>query len=152
MEISQKTSEYNAILTSLRSELAKTYEEAFIYKLIVDTLTNFPYFSWIGVYFFNPVTKEFYLGYYTGKLTKTSVIRLDQLKFEKFEIINDINAKQKLSICPDVYSEFKLLLRKNNKILGLIVVGSENPNIFDEIDQKYLLEIAETVADKVYHL
>jgi putative methionine-R-sulfoxide reductase with GAF domain len=141
---------YNAALASIRSELAKTYEEAFIYKLVVDILSKFTYFSWIGVYFFNPVTEEFYLGYYTGKLTKTSVIKLNQLKFDKFEIIHDIDAEQKLSICPNAYSECKLLLIKNNEILGLIVVGSENQNIFDEIDRKYLLEIAETVADKVY--
>ncbi|MFX1537944.1 MAG: hypothetical protein ACFFDI_27440 [Promethearchaeota archaeon] len=151
MEVSQKTNDYNAALTSLRSELAKTYDEAFIYKLVVDILSKFTYFSWIGVYFFNPVTKEFYLGYYTGKITKTSVIKLDQLKFDKFEIINDIDIKHKLSVCPDVYSECKLFLRINNDILGLIAIGSEKPNIFDEIDRRFLLEIAETVADKIYH-
>ena len=151
MEGSQKTNVYNAALASIRSELAKTYEEAFIYKLVVDILSKFTHFSWIGVYFFNPVTEEFYLGYYTGKLAKTSVIKLEQLKFDKFEMINDIDAEQKLSICPDVYSECKLLLIKNNEILGLIVIGSEIQNIFNETDIKYLLEIAETVADKVYH-
>lgn len=151
MDISEKTNAYTAALTKLRSELAKTYEEAFIYKLVVNTLTKLPYFSWIGVYFFNPVTKEFYLGYYTGKLTKTTVIRLDQLRFTKFEIINDINTEQKLSICPEVNSECKMLLRKNNTIFSLIAVGSENPNIFDEVDRRYLLEMAETVADEVYH-
>jgi putative methionine-R-sulfoxide reductase with GAF domain len=151
LDISQKTSAYSAALTTLRSELAKTNDEAFIYKLVVDTLSKFPYFSWIGVYFFNPVTKEFYLGYYIGKQTKASVIKLNQLRFTKFEIINDIKAENKLSICPEVSSECKLLLIKNETILGLIAMGSKNSNIFDEIDRKYLLEIAETAADKVYH-
>ena len=151
MEISQKINGYNVALTTIRSELSKTYEEAFIYKLVVDNLSKIPYFSWIGVYFFNPVTKEFYLGYYTGKLSKTTTIKLDQLRFTKLEIINDIKTEQKFSICPEVAAECKLLLTKNNTILGLIAVGSENPNIFDETDRKNLLEIAETVADKIYH-
>ncbi|MFX0124100.1 MAG: hypothetical protein ACFFAE_10720 [Candidatus Hodarchaeota archaeon] len=151
MVIPQKTSAYNTVLTSLRFELTKTYEEAFIYKLVVDTLSKIPYFSWIGVYFFNPVTEEFYLGYYSGKLAKITAIKLDQLRFTKFDVINDINAERKFSVCPEVTSECKLLLTKNNTTLGLIAIGSENQNFFDEIDRKYLLEIAETVTDKVYH-
>ncbi len=112
MEIPHKTSAYNTALTTLRSELATTYEEAFIYKLIVDNLSKIPRFSWIGVYFFNPVTKEFYLGYYTGKQTKTTVIKLDQLRFTKFEVTNDTNAEQKFLICPQDISEYGLLLIK----------------------------------------
>lgn len=151
MELPQKTTAYNAALTTLRSEISKTYEEALIYKLVVDTLTKIPYFTWIGVYFFNPVTKEFYLGYYNGKPTNTTIIKLNQLTFTKLEIINDINTEQKFSICPDETSECKILIMKNAKTLGLIVTGSKETNIFDEIDSKYLLEIAETVAERVYH-
>ncbi|UCG02263.1 MAG: hypothetical protein JSW11_22060 [Candidatus Heimdallarchaeota archaeon] len=151
MNISQKTSAYNAALSSLRFELTKTYEEAFIYKLVVDSLSKIPHFSWIGIYFFNPVTKEFYLGYHSGKVAKITVIKLDQLSVTKFEIISDITAEPKFSVCPDVASECKLLIMKHNTTLGLIVIGSDNPNTFNEIDRKYLLEIAETVADKVYH-
>lgn len=142
---------YDAALTTLRSEISKTNEDALVYKLVVDTLAKIPYFTWIGIYFFNPVTKEFYLGYYMGKPTKNNVIKLNQLAFAKMEIINDIDVEQKISICPEVASESKILLTKNGKTLGLIAVGSERTNIFNEIDRKYLLEITETVADKVYH-
>ena len=151
MEISQKAGVYSTALTKIRSELAKTYEEASIYKLVIDFLSQFQFMSWIGAYFFNPVTEEFYLGYYQGKLTKTTVIKLNQLKFTDFEIINDINSEKKLSISPDCISECKLLLKKNNAILSLIAIGSENANVFDEIDRKYLLEIAETMADRIYY-
>ena len=151
MELPQNTTAYNAALTTLRSEISKTYEEALIYKLVVDTLTKIPYFIWIGVYFFNPVTKDFYLGYYNGKPTNTPIIKLNQLTFTKLEIINDINTEQKFSICPNVASECKILLMKNARTLGLIVAGSKETNIFDETDRKFLLEIAETVAERVYH-
>lgn len=151
MEVSQKTGVYSTALTKIRSELAKTYEEASIYKLVIDTLSKFQYISWIGAYFFNPVTEEFYLGYYQGKLTKTTVIKLNQLKFTDFDIINDIKAEQKLSISPDCASECKFLLKKNEAILSLIAIGSENSYNFDEFDRKYLLEIAETMADRIYH-
>ena len=151
MEHTQKTTVYNAALTTLRSEISKTNEDVLVYKLVVDTLAKIPYFTWIGIYFFNPITKEFYLGYYMGKPTNNNVIKLNQLAFAKMEIINDIDVEQKVSICPDVASESKILLTKQGKTLGMIAVGSERKNIFNEIDRKYLLEITETVADKVYH-
>lgn len=151
MDLQQKISEYNAVLTSIRSEISRTYEEALIYKLVVDTLSQIPYFSSIGIYFFNPVTEEFYLGYYTGKHSIANIIKSDQLKFTNFEIINDTDTEERFSICSDIASECKLLLTKNETALGLIVVGSDDPHSFDEIDKKYLPEIAETVADKVYH-
>ena len=151
MEISQKTSTYDRVLGEIRSELAKIYEEASIYKFVVDNLSQLPFFSWIGVYFFNPVTEEFYLGYYTGELPKTTVIKLKQLKSNKYEMINDFNAEQTPSVGPEVNSECKLLLEKDHTKLSLIVIGSENSYIFDEIDQKYLLEIAETIVDRVYY-
>ena len=55
------------------------------------------------------------------------------------------------SVCSEISSECKLLLTKNETCLELIVIGSDEPDSFDEIDKKYLLEIAETVTDKVYH-
>ena len=151
METTQKMSVYNAVLTTIRFEISKTHEEALIYKLVVDTLAKIPYFSWIGIYFFNPVTKEFYLGYHMGKPSNSTVIKLNQLEFVKLDIINDINAEPKFSVCPEVASESKMMLIKDDKIFGLIAVGSEKINIFDEIDREYLLEITETVVDRVYH-
>ena len=88
METTQKMSVYNAVLTTIRFEISKTHEEALIYKLVVDTLAKIPYFSWIGIYFFNPVTKEFYLGYHMGKPSNSTVIKLNQLEFVKLDIIN----------------------------------------------------------------
>ena len=151
METTQKMSLYNAVLTTRRFEISKTHEEALIYKLVVDTLAKIPYFSWIGIYFFNPVTKEFYLGYHMGKPSNSTVIKLNHLEFRKLDIINDINAEQKFSVCPEVASESRMMLIKDDKIFGLIAVGSEKINIFDEIDREYLLEITETVVDRVYH-
>lgn len=142
---------YNSVLTTLRSEISKIHEETFIYKLVVDTVAKIPYFNWIGIYFFNPVTKEFYLGYHMGKSTNTTIIQLNQLETSKIEIINDLNAEQKISIGPEVASECKMLLMKNKKILGLIVIGSEGINNFDEIDSKYLMEITEIVSERIYH-
>jgi putative methionine-R-sulfoxide reductase with GAF domain len=152
VESNQKESTYNAVLTTLRFEIPKTHENVLVYKLVVDTLAKIPYFSWIGIYFFNPVTKEFYLGYHIGKPSNSTIIKLNQLEISKLEIINDINAETKFSVCPEVVSESKMMLIKDDKILGMIAVGSEKINVFDEIDRKYLLEITETVVDRVYNL
>jgi putative methionine-R-sulfoxide reductase with GAF domain len=61
-------------------------------------------------------------------------------------IINDIEQEKEPSIAPQVASEMKMLLTKNQKILRMITVGSDRKNIFDETDKNYLAEIADTVV------
>lgn len=154
MVLAQKEKVYNSTLTALRSGLSRFNDEMLIYKFTVDLLGKITHLSWVGIWFFNPVTKEFYLGYNIGKTSNKTVLRLDQLSFTsttKVVIVNDIEQEKEPGIAPQVASEMKILLKKNQKILGMITVGSDRKDIFDETDKNYLAEIAETVVERIQY-
>lgn len=157
MEQNQKISVYKSMLTALQSGLTSIPDDMLTYKLMVDLLSKIPHLHWIGIYFYNSVTKEFYLGYNIGKTPTKTVIHLGQLNFPehqidaKLEIINDAQTEENEFFSPQVICEARVLLRKNGKILGMIVIGSENHNAFDEVDKEYLIGVSDTVSNKVFH-
>jgi putative methionine-R-sulfoxide reductase with GAF domain len=148
---------YNSTLTALLSGIAKINDKLLIYKFTVDLLSKIPYFHWIGIYFYNPVTKEFYLGYSIGTQATNTMVLYDQLKFPsnqfdaKIEIINNVETEQTDLVSPRAASEAQVLFKQGGTILGMIIIGSETTDTFDEVDRKYLLAIADTVAEKVFH-
>ncbi|MFX0051927.1 MAG: hypothetical protein ACFFAJ_01120 [Candidatus Hodarchaeota archaeon] len=157
MNQTKKISVYSSTLNALRSGIAKIIDELLIYKFTVDLLSKIPQFHWIGVYFYNPVTKEFYLGYNIGTQATTTMVRYDQLPFPsnqfdaKIEIINNVEAEQTESIAPHAASEAQVLFKHGGTILGMIVIGSETTDTFNEVDRTSLIEIVDTVAEKVRH-
>ncbi|MFX0206805.1 MAG: GAF domain-containing protein [Candidatus Hodarchaeota archaeon] len=158
MDQTKKFSVYNSTLNALRSGIAKINDELLIYKFTVDLLSKIPQFHWIGVYFYNPVTKEFYLGYNIGTQAAKTMVRYDQLGFPtnpfdaKIEIINNIEAEQTDSISPQATAEAHVLIKQGGTILGMIVIGSEATDNFNEVDRSSLIEIVDTVAEKVRHI
>lgn len=128
MEQNQKISLYKSLLTALQSGLTSIPDNMLIYKLTVDLLSKIPHLHWIGIYFYNSVTKEFYLGYNEGKTPIKTIIRLNQLNIPEFqtdakiEIINDVQTEKDSLFSPQVICEARVLLRKNGKILGMIVI------------------------------
>ncbi|MFX0182438.1 MAG: hypothetical protein ACFE95_05070 [Candidatus Hodarchaeota archaeon] len=158
MNQTEKITIYNSTLNSLRSGIARINDELLIYKFTVDLLSKTPYFHWIGIYFYNPVTKEFYLGYNIGTQAIRTMVRYDQLRFPsnqfdaKIEIINNIETEQTDSIAPKASSEAQVLFKHGGTILGMIVLGAETTDAFVEVDKKSLIAIADTVAEKVHHI
>ncbi|MFX0171323.1 MAG: hypothetical protein ACFE9L_05335 [Candidatus Hodarchaeota archaeon] len=153
----KKISVYTSTLNALRSGIAKINDELLIYKFTVDLLSKIPQFHWIGVYFYNPVTKEFYLGYNVGTQATTTMVRYDQLRFPtnpfdaKIEIINNIEAEQTDSLAPQAAAEAQILFKQGGMILGMIVIASETTDIFTEVDRSSLIELVDTVTEKVRH-
>jgi putative methionine-R-sulfoxide reductase with GAF domain len=151
----QKIAEYYEILATFRSEVAHSVDVMKIYMTTIDLLFKLSHINWCGIYFFNDVTKEFYLGYYRDQPTNTSVIRLNQLSLKqprnKLDLCNNVKAEGKISSYIQAASEIKVLFRQQNKIYGLIATSSKQENIFDDIDEKYLLEVVETIVERVQY-
>lgn len=151
----QKLTEYNEMLASLRSNVSHTVDVLKIYMLAIDLLFILSHINWCGVYFFNDVTKEFYLGYYRDQPPNISVIRLNQLSLklpnEKVDLCNNMKAEGKVSPYEQASSEIKILIGQQHRTFGLIVISSKSENIFDEIDEKYLSEVVETISERVQY-
>ena len=126
-----------------------------IYMETVDLLFQLPHIDWCGIYFYNDVTREFYLGYYRDQKVETGLLRLDQLSLRspenKLDLCNDIKSEGKTSVYNQTASEIKVIFKKPLKIFGLITLSSKQVSIFDYLDEKYLLEIAETLAERIQY-
>lgn len=143
------------MLSTLRSEVAHSVDVIKIYMTTIDLLYELSHINWCGIYFFNDVTKEFYLGYYRNQPTNISVIRLNQLSLKppnnKLDFCNHVTAEGKVSSYDQAASEIKVLFRQQHKIFGLIATSSKYENTFDDIDEKYLLEVVETIVERVQY-
>lgn len=155
MDLPQKLIDYNKMLASLRSDIAHTADIMKMYMSTVDLLFKLTHIDWCGIYFFNDVTREFYLGYYRDQSTDKSTIQLNQLllrsPLNKIEFCNNIKGEGKISPFKQASSEIKVIFRKPLKIFGLITLSSTQINNFDNIDEKYLLEVAETLAERIQY-
>ena len=155
MATPEKITEFNKLLNTLRNETARSIDVTKIYMTTVDLLFNLSHINWCGIYFFNDVTKDFYLGYYRDNPANISLIKLKQLTLisptNKIDLCNDIKGEGKISSYAEAASEIKVLIRKQEKIFGLIAASSNNENIFDETDEKYLLEVVETIAERIQY-
>lgn len=122
------------MLASLRSKVSHTVDVLKIYMLAIDLLFILSHINWCGVYFFNDVTKEFYLGYYRDQPTNISVIRLNQLSLkqpnEKVDLCNNLKAEGKISPFEQASSEIKILIGQQHKTFGLIVIIARKVKIF----------------------
>jgi putative methionine-R-sulfoxide reductase with GAF domain len=121
----------------------------------VDLLFQLPHIDWCGIYFYNDVTREFYLGYYRDQPVETGLLRLDQLSLRppqnKLDLCNNVKSEGKTSPYNQTASEIKVIFKKPLKIFGLFTLSSKQVNVFDNIDEKYLLEIAETLAERIQY-
>ena len=69
----------------------------------------------------------------------------------KIDLCNDIKAEGKISSYAEAASEVKVLIRKQEKIFGLIAASSDEKNSFDDTDETYLLEVVETIAERIQY-
>lgn len=140
---------------TLRSSLATVNDEMLSYKIAVDVLAKVTHLGWIGVYFFNPVTEEFYLGYSTGGSPKTTIVRYNQLNFPNnqydasFTFNNEVQPDHPSSLSPKAGSEAHILIKSAGKILALICIGASEQSTFDEVDQRSLREFGRLVEERV---
>ncbi|MHA1969950.1 MAG: hypothetical protein ACW964_19420, partial [Candidatus Hodarchaeales archaeon] len=125
------------------------------YMETVDLLFQLPHIDWCGIYFYNDVTREFYLGYYRDQPVETGLLRLDQLSLRPpqnvLDLCNDVKIEGKTSPYNKTASEIKVIFKRPLIIFGLFTLSSKQINVFDNIDEKYLLEIAETLAERIQY-
>ncbi len=115
---------------------------------------SFDKISWIGFYLFDG--KKLYLGPFQGKVACT------QIEIGK-GVCGTAAQKMQTIIVPDVFkfpghifcdsdskSEIVVPLIKNDKLLGVLDIDSYDYNSFDEIDKKYLEELCDYLATKIF--
>ena len=153
--MTSKQSTYQSMLKLLRSNLASVNDELISYKLAVDFLSKITHLGWVGVYFYNPVTEEFYLGYNVGSSPKSTVVKYNQLAFPRnqydasYTVNNEVHQDHPSSLSPGAGSEAQILIKSNGKILAMICVGSSERGTFDDDDRDSLRELGRLVAEQV---
>lgn len=159
MDLTEKERLYEPILATIRTELSKIRDPALIYMLVVDQLSQMPYFDWTGIYLLNPVRKELYLCYHVGKDTEHTIIPVGQgvcgsaVAEHTDKVIDDVTKEKNYLACSlETRSEIVVLLENDGEIFGQIDVDSDQIGAFDETDRKYLREIATMMADKIVHV
>ncbi|MHA1228804.1 MAG: GAF domain-containing protein [Candidatus Hodarchaeales archaeon] len=130
-----------------------------VYKLVVDELSNIPYFNWTGIYLLDLGSNELKLDYYVGKPTEHTNIRVgvgvcgSAVAEDTDKIIGDVTEEENYLACSlETRSEIVVLIREDEKIIGQIDVDSDQPNAFDETDQEKLQKIAKIMVEKLKEL
>ena len=159
MDKAEKEALYAPILATIRTELAKTYDAALVYMLVVDQLAKMPYFSWTGIYLLNPDTQELYLCNYIGKPTDHIIIPVGKgicgtaVAEHTDKIVDDVTAEEEYLACSlETRSEIVVLIEKEGKIHGQIDVDSDELAAFDETDREHLREVATMAIEKLSYL
>ncbi|MHA2295743.1 MAG: GAF domain-containing protein [Candidatus Hodarchaeales archaeon] len=157
MEITEKIKLYDSILNDIRRDLSKIPNDpATIYITIIEHLANIPYFHWTGLYLYNKVRRELYLGTFSGKNSKQSLIKLGDgacgsaVAYRIYKIVDDVTKyDNSITSSPDTRSEIAIVLEDRKEIIGILDIESNEIGAFDINDRKYLQEIAETAIQKM---
>jgi len=142
----------NALLEGERDVVASLGNVAAALKM------NFYDFNWVGFYFLSAIADEhpeLILGPFQGKpactrikvgegVCGTSVERLQTV------IVPDVRKFPGHIYCdPDSQSEIVVPLVQGRKVLGVLDIDSDRPGAFDEVDQRFLENIASEVVRKI---
>lgn len=112
---------------------------------------NFQEHSWVGFYFLNNVDRsnsQLILGPFQGKPACTRIkvgkgVCGKSVELKQTIIVPDVSKFPGHIYCdPDTKSEIVVPLLRGNEVLGVIDVDSNRLNTFDEVDRKFLEEIA----------
>ena len=158
MEKIEKEKQYHSILQSINQKLLQIEDitPKKLYMLVVDHLSSIPYFNWVGIYLLNKENNELVLDYYVGKPTEHTHIPVGRgvcgsaVADKEDKIIDDVmNEENYLACSLETRSEIVVLIENQTKIIGQIDVDSDDVAAFDEIDQKYLHQVANLIVENL---
>lgn len=146
-----KVALYKTILLQAEGLLEGRQDNVSIYANIAALLkTSLPYASWTGFYFFNGTA--LYLGPFQGNVACVD-ITLDRgvcglsAREKRVVIVPDVHAFEGHIACDaGSNSEIVVPLIKKGKLLAVLDLDSYQFNSFDEIDGKYLKELADKMS------
>lgn len=156
MEIVQKEKQYRSILRSIEHKLHQIEDLTAkkLYLIVIDQLSSIPYYNWVGIYLLNKENNELILDYYIGKPTEHTHIPIGHgvcgsaVTDKTDKIVEDVTLEENYLACSlETRSEIVVLIEDRNQIIGQIDVDSDTVAAFDEVDKKYLRQIAELIVE-----
>ncbi|UCE12184.1 MAG: GAF domain-containing protein [Candidatus Heimdallarchaeota archaeon] len=158
METVEKERLYSSILQSIEQKLHQIGDITAqkLYMVIVNQLSSIPYFNWTGIYLVNKEKNELELDYYVGKTTEHTHIPIGRgvcgsaVADKTDKIVEDVTLEDNYLACSlETRSEIVVLIEDGAQIIGQIDVDSDTIAAFDEIDRKYLRQIAELIFENL---
>lgn len=145
---------YQLLIKQIRNLLSK--EERLITNLSNLTAAlkqTFDKISWVGFYLFDG--EILYLGPFQGKVACTKIMLGKGVcgtaaQEGKTIIVPDVNKFPGHIFCdPDSKSEIVIPMFKNNKLIGVLDLDSNEFNSFDQTDKNYLEEIVKFLTEEI---
>ncbi|ADP77228.1 putative GAF sensor protein [Methanothermus fervidus DSM 2088] len=138
---------YETLIKNIKKEIKKGS-----ITRVLELLYELPHFDWVGIYLLKE--KSLVLDRYKGFPTIHKRIPLGKglcgtaaLK-QKTIISNDVSKEKNYIPCDEnVKSEIVVPIKKNDKILGVIDVDSNQLSAFNDADKKLLEKIAKMISD-----
>ncbi len=161
MEKIEKERQYRLILQSIEHKLLQIEDITAqkMYMVVVDQLSDIPYFNWTGIYLLNKEKNELVLDYYVGKPTEHTHIPVGRgvcgsaVVDKTDKIVEDVTTEDNYLACSlETRSEIVVLIQKKTEIIGQIDVDSDDVAAFDETDQKYLRQVSDLIVEKLQNL
>ncbi len=116
---------------------------------------TFSYYSWVGFYLFDSISKELVLGPFQGKIACTRIAigkGVCGTSFQRKEaiIVPDVDKFPGHIYCDGgSKSEIVVPIVYKEKIIGVIDVDSYSYNSFDETDKRYLELLLSLIVQKI---
>ena len=119
---------------------------------IVNLLfSSFEDMNWVGFYEKDPIRNELFLSIYVGseaceKINIDSGVCGKCYREQTTQIVSNVHEiPYHIACSSSTLSEIVVPVFENEKCVMILDIDSDNENVFDEIDQKYLEEIVKFI-------
>ena len=151
MDKKNKQEIYELIIAFIKS--SSHQKKVTIYSEVVNFLKwKFDYMDWVGFYDKDEEKDELYLSIYVGDdaceiIPITKGVCGKCYSENKTQIVDDVHSLPYHIACSSsTNSEIVVPIRKDNNVISVLDIDSDSYRSFDEIDKKYLEEIAELLG------
>jgi GAF domain-containing protein len=124
-------------------------------NIVAALKQTFPYYSWVGFYWYEKKSNELVLGPFQGKIACTRIAvgkGVCGTAFQKKEtlIVPDVNQFPGHIFCDgDSKSEIVVPIVDNGNIIGVLDVDSHEYSSFNKTDKTYLEQLIHNVSGKI---
>lgn len=147
---------YEQLLPQIRSVIEdEPNVVANMANVVAALKQSFPYYSWVGFYWFEPVANGLVLGPFQGKIACTRIALGKGVCGSAFQrdetiIVPDVNQFPGHIFCDgDSRSEIVVPVHHKGTIVGVLDVDSHEYDSFDTTDQRYLEQLMESIAGRI---
>tara|TARA_R110002072_G_scaffold173250_3_gene327889 strand:- start:1049 stop:1537 length:489 start_codon:yes stop_codon:yes gene_type:complete len=152
-KLASKKEKYQALIPQIKS-LIKSESDSIANQANLCAVLKYAFdFFWVGFYWSN--SKELVLGPFQGPVACTRISFGKGVCGTAFQnassiIVPDVNLFEGHIACSsETQSEIVIPILKNNKVIGVLDIDSDQKETFDDIDRIYLEEIAQLLIDSI---